>query len=72
MCHFCKTNLNLRQFYTNPKFILSLWKYLAEMNEKHVGLLKKTSLGGVTGKEIYAPSRPNIPLPDAMVRCTYI
>ena len=46
MGHFSKTELNITHFYTNPKFLLALWKDLTEPNQKKVGLLKKTVLFG--------------------------
>ena len=72
MGHFSKTELNLTHFYTTPNFLLDLWKYLAELNQKQVELLKKYFLMMLCGKEIYSPSWPNIYLPENMVRCTYI
>ena len=40
MGHFSKRELNLMHFYTNPNFLLALWKNLAELNQKQVKLLK--------------------------------
>ena len=55
MGHLSKTELNITHFYTNPKFLLSLWKDLAEMNLKQLEVLKKNVLVKLCGKEIFCP-----------------
>ena len=57
MGHFWKTNLNLRYFYTNPKFLLALWKYLTELNQKQVELFKKVHFGEVMREINICPLR---------------
>ena len=54
MAHFSKKELNLTHSYTNPNFLLALWKDLAELFEKHFEVLTKsiadlTNVTSVTG-----------------------
>ena len=55
MGQLSKTELNLTHFYTNPNFILALWKDLAELNQKQLEVLKKYFWVKLCGKEIFGP-----------------
>ena len=39
-----KTELNLTHFYTNPNFLLALWKDVAELSQKQLEVLKKSNV----------------------------
>ena len=41
MGKFLKTELNLTHFYTKPKFLLAIWKYLVELFQKQLEVLKQ-------------------------------
>ena len=43
MGHFIKIELNLTHFYKNPDFLLSLWEDLAEIFQKQLEVLKKST-----------------------------
>ena len=45
MGHFSMTELNLAHFYTNPRFLLAIWKDLDEMFQKQLDVLKKSNFG---------------------------
>ena len=45
--HFSNTELNLTHFYTNPNFLLDIWKYIAELFQKQLEVLKKVLFGEV-------------------------
>ena len=47
MGHLSKTELNLMHFYTNPKFLLALWKDLADLNLEKLKFWKKLPFGEV-------------------------
>ena len=41
--HFSITELNIKNFYTNPEFLLDLWKYFSELFQKKLEVLKKST-----------------------------
>ena len=44
MGHLSKIALNLTHFYTNPNFLLALWRDLAELSQKQLEVLKKSNV----------------------------
>ena len=43
MRRFSKTESNIKHFYTNPNFLLTLWKDLDELFQKQLVVLKKST-----------------------------
>ena len=49
---FSKKELNLTHFYTNPNFLLALWKDLTELNPRQCWSFEKVLFGKVMGEQI--------------------
>ena len=65
MGHLSKTELNPTHFYTNPNFLLGIWKISPRWIRKNLNFLVK-----LCGKEIFGPWGPNKSLPDGTGICT--
>ena len=73
MVDVSKIELNLTHFYTNPNFILALWKDLTELNQKQLRVLKIVLFGEVMWENIYLylTEWEDIRKYDVIKRCTY-
>ena len=57
MAHFSNTELNIVHFYTNPNFLLDIWKDLIELFQKQLEVLKKILFGEVMWERNIWPLR---------------